>query len=137
MADATATTGATTTTTDDANGLNIPADVIKKFGDLVEMVKNSRSMDQSERQYWIDVLPIMSDDQIQNLRDILDNEKKQLAEAEATYQEGTKESFLQATKAFDEEVYREKKRVLAAAEAAHEAKETSLEDEILNELDEL
>lgn len=119
---------------DDKTTLSIPADIVERFGDLIELIKNSRSMDDSERQYWIDVLPIMSEDQIQNLRDILDNEKKQLEEAEAAYAKGVKENFLETAKTFDAEVYKEKKEARIKAEAVQEAEETKMEESILEEI---
>jgi len=123
------------TTKDDQSTLKVPADIVDRFGDLIKLIKASKSMDDSERQYWIDVLPIMSDDQIQNLRDILDNEKKQLAEAEASYADGTQESFLKATKAFDAAAYKEKKLTRVQAEKVHEKEEADLEAAILKELE--
>ncbi|MBN2306748.1 hypothetical protein JXD20_02075 [Candidatus Peregrinibacteria bacterium] len=127
----------TATATDDKKVLSIPADISERFGDLVELIKGSRSMDDSERQYWIDVLPIMSDDQIQNLRDILDNEKKQLAEAEAAYSEGTQDNFLQTAHKFDEEIYKEKKRARMEAEKLYEKEEIENEAAVLKELENL
>ena len=58
--------------------LSIPEDVSAKFPEIIEMIKRSKSMNNEEGQYWVDVLPIMSEDQIQNLRNILLNEKNKL-----------------------------------------------------------
>ena len=79
---------ASVTVTDENKTLNVPPEVDEKFHDLVEMIKESSSMDNDERQYWVDVLPIMSDDQILNLRGILDNEKQKLNEAAMSYSQG-------------------------------------------------
>ena len=124
-------------TTDQTVTLNVPEDIVAKFGDLIELIKGSKSMDDSERQYWVDVLPIMSEDQIQNLRDILDNEKKQLAQAEAAYTEGMDGAVKKATKAFDEEAFKEKKRARMEAERKHEEEEKVSEEQILQELENL
>ena len=126
-----------TITKDDKSTLSIPEDVAEKFGKLVKLIKASRSMDNSERQYWVDVLPIMSKDQIQNLRDILDNEKKQLAEAAATYSEGMQENVKNVANEFDEQAYKEKKRTRKAAEKLHEKEEQKREAAILKELENL
>lgn len=123
-----------TATKDDKPTLVIPADLAAKFGDLIELIKNSKSMDDGERQYWIDVLPIMSDDQIQNLRNILDNEKKQLAQAEAAYSEGMKAAVKNVAVEFDEKAYQEKKRARKEAELKHEEDELEQEAAILQEL---
>ncbi len=128
---------ATVVTKDEESALKVPADIQEKFGELVSLIKESRSMDGGERQYWVDVLPIMSDDQIQNLRDILDNEKKQLAEASAVYSKGMKENVKNVAVRFDEETFKEKKRVRMEAEKLHEKEEQENEAAALAELQNL
>ncbi|MFH0838032.1 MAG: hypothetical protein V1880_02090 [Patescibacteria group bacterium] len=128
---------ASVVTTDDKTTLNVPPDIMERFGELVELIKASRSMDDSERQYWVDVLPIMSEDQIENLRGILDNEKKQLAEAAAAYSEGMKKTVKNIAHEFDEEAYREKKRARLEAERIVEEQESANEAATLEEIEKL
>jgi len=130
MADNTQTTTAPVAT---AN-LVVPDEVTKQFPDLVELIKASRSMDEKERQYWVDVLPIMSEDQIKNLRDILDNEKKQTEEANKSYAQGMKEATKKVVVTFDEAAYKEKKRMRIEAEKVTETEETKSEEQLLQEL---
>jgi hypothetical protein len=130
MADNTQTTTAPVATTN----LVVPDEVTKQFPDLVELIKASRSMDEKERQYWVDVLPIMSEDQIKNLRDILDNEKKQTEEANKSYTQGMKEATKKVVVTFDEAAYKEKKRMRLDAEKAAETEETKSEEQLLQEL---
>ncbi len=122
-------------TKDEQGELNIPADVAENFAELVALIKASRSMDNSERQYWVDVLPIMSEDQILNLRGILDNEKKQLAEAASAYSEGMEENVKNVGNEFDEAAFKEKKRARKEAEKLHEQEELEHEANILKELE--
>ena len=117
--------------------LTVPADTDEKFHELIELIRNSHSMDPEERQYWVDVLPIMSDEQIQNLRDILDNEKKQIEEAAQEYKGGIKEASDQAVREFDEAAYMEKKQARIEAETLAEKEETQKEEALLEELDNL
>lgn len=126
-----------TITQDDQAVLSVPPDIVEKFGNLIELIKASRSMDDSERQYWVDVLPIMSEDQIDNLRGILDNEKKQLEEAESTYSKGMNKAVKNVANEFDEEAYLEKKRARMEAEIQHEEDELEHESSILKELENL
>ena len=72
-------------TDNSSSGVTIPDDLRKKFPDLVELIVQSESMNDEERQYWVNILPIMTPDQVQNLRDILENEKKQLADIDKKY----------------------------------------------------
>ncbi|MBU0727540.1 hypothetical protein KKA95_02545 [Patescibacteria group bacterium] len=125
----------TTQVKDDQSTLNITDDTAKQFPELIVMIKESRSMDDEERQYWVDVLPIMSEEQIQNLRNILNNEKKQIEKANQTYEEGMKGATKKATKAFDEAAYLEKKKARVEAEKLHEQKEKGDEEDLLKELE--
>jgi hypothetical protein len=43
-------------------------------------------MDDDERQYWFDIMPSMTDEQIDRLYSILDTEKKKLEKLEEKYQ---------------------------------------------------
>ena len=42
-------------------------------------------MNDEERQYWINILPIMTPEQVANLKQILNNEKSQLAAIDQKY----------------------------------------------------
>lgn len=57
-----------------------------KYPRLIELVLATESMDDSERQYWFDILPSMNADQVQRLTDILETERKKLDELEKKYQ---------------------------------------------------
>ena len=123
-----------TTTTDDQAGISIPDEVLKKFPELTELIKASQSMNDEERQYWVDVLPIMSEDQITNLQSILDNEKRQIEEVEQGYQEDMQKEVSYFNLEFDELKYKEKKRIRLEAEKQHELDEQRHEEELLAEL---
>jgi hypothetical protein len=115
-------------------GLNIPDEVQKKFPELIGLIKKSQSMNDEERQYWIDVLPIMTDDQIDNLRSILDNEKKQLEEADKQYEDGMQTETKHFHLEFNEIKYKEEKRIREQAEKVEEAEEAKKEQDVLAEL---
>jgi hypothetical protein len=122
------------TQTSTAPALNVSEDVQKKFPDLVELIKKSQSMNLEERQYWVDVLLIMSDDQIQNLKNILDNEKKQVEAANQNLQKGIAEDEAKVKIHFDEIKYKEKKRILSEAEGKFEKEEKENEAALLQEI---
>ncbi|OGJ56734.1 hypothetical protein A2635_05370 [Candidatus Peribacteria bacterium RIFCSPHIGHO2_01_FULL_51_9] len=69
----------------DDKGITIPEEVRQKFSDVIDLILGSESMNAEERQYWVNILPIMTPDQLQQLRDILHNERKQLAAIDAKY----------------------------------------------------
>jgi hypothetical protein len=47
-------------------------------------------MDDDERQYWFDIMPSMTDSQVDRLYNILETEKKKLEELETKYQKEIK-----------------------------------------------
>ena len=55
--------------------LVIPDETKKKFPDLIKLILASESMNDEERQYWVNILPVMTPDQISSLRDILETER--------------------------------------------------------------
>ena len=57
-----------------------------KYPRLIELILATESMDDTERQYWFDILPSMNADQVQRLTDILETERRKLDELEKKYQ---------------------------------------------------
>ena len=45
----------------------IAPDLEERFPDLIDLIMKSESMNNGERQYWIDILPVMSTEQINQL----------------------------------------------------------------------
>lgn len=135
--DTSTTGGATTATATTASKFHIPQAVKDLYPDLIPLILHTESMDDEEREYWFQILPIMTDDQVDKLREILVNEKDQLAKLDAEYEAELKkinEKHLSEWEAFEYEQTREK---IQKEEAAYEADESSLEEDLLNKLDEL
>lgn len=118
-----------------STALIIPEEVRKKFTDLVELIERSESMNMEERQYWINILPIMSPEQLQNLRDILENEKKQLAAIDAKYKTDVdKLGQTEIVRQTDEERRaRREKRV--SKESSVKEKEDKAADDLLKQIE--
>lgn len=71
-----------------ALAFTIPIEFIEKMPSLVSLILNSRSMsDASEKQSWFNLLPLMTDEQIAKLNDILTREKQKLEEIEKKYED--------------------------------------------------
>lgn len=68
----------------------IADEVYAKYKELVDLVLQTESMDNEERQYWFDIMPSMTDSQIDRLYNILDTEKNELQKLEVRYQEEIK-----------------------------------------------
>ena len=66
----------------------IPEDFLESSADLIEMVLRSKAIDKPEdKQSWFTLLPIMNDEQMAKLRDILVREKQKVAEIENKYED--------------------------------------------------
>lgn len=133
MADANATT--------DEVQLIIPEETQAKYPELVEGIKGSKSMDNKERNYWLQVLPVMTEDQVNELRDILSTEKRKLAEIEAKYaSKGAEKKEEKPQKTAEEiqqeERQRQKEREERIKKEALARKEENADD-ILSALDDL
>ncbi len=118
-----------------ATGLAVPPDVEKKFSDIIRLIRGSESMNDEERQYWVNILPIMTPDQIKNLFEILDNERKQLAAIDAKYQtEVSKVGNTELVRQTEEE--RKKRREdRSAKEATHKETEDKATEDLLKQME--
>lgn len=117
------------------SGVVIPDDVRAKFGEIVELILGSESMNDEERQYWINILPVMTPEQIQNLRDILENEKKQLKAIDEKYAKELDQAGQSqlVKKMADERMQRKQQR--EQSESAHAAKEQQEADNLLQQIE--
>mgnify|MGYP001005122885 CR=1 FL=1 len=117
----------------------VPAELQAKDPALVILVLKSESMDDGERQYWFNLWSVMNEEQIDKLRDILTREKEKLAAIEAKYAKKPELSPEEAAarNKVMEEKQRQQKESLAQQEAAHDAQESGVEDDLLSELENL
>lgn len=65
---------------------NISDEILAQYNELINLVLETESMDDDERQYWFDIMPSMSAEQIDRLYNILDTERKKLEALEEKYQ---------------------------------------------------
>lgn len=61
-----------------------------KYPELIELILGSESIDNNEKQYWFDILPSMTNEQIDRLFNIFITERRQLEELNIKYQEEMK-----------------------------------------------
>ncbi len=59
---------------------------LASYAELVKMILNTESMDDDERQYWFDIMPSMTEAQVDRLYTILETEKNKLEKLEVKYQ---------------------------------------------------
>ena len=119
-------------------GLFIPPALRVSHGELIELIIHSESMNDEERQYWVDILPVMTPDQIAQLRTILTNERDQLAAIDAKYaKDVTQEKTLDLNVEEIGEQRQERSAERAAKEQEAETVESATEEEILKQVQNL
>lgn len=121
-----------------ASSVFIPPAVQLSHGNVVELILKSESMNDEERQYWIDLLPIMTVEQVTQLQTILENERNQLAAIEAKYAENivTPNPIVRPI----EDIASERNAKSTARlhkEQEEESVESTLEQEILKQVEEV
>ena len=115
----------------------VPRLIRDNFPDLVKLIYETESMNQEEREYWLQIMPIMSEDQIVKFRDILVNEKEQLAKLDSEYEQEMARLNKNKPKPIDEAKMKAKMETIAKEEEAHEETETSKEAELLKALEDM
>ena len=113
----------------------IPKIVADNMPDLVELIKETESMNDDERQYWFQILPIMTEEQIAKFREILENEKEQLAKLDQEYEEELKKINKKHASKWKAVETKEEIEARKKAEKAAEVEEKAAEEKLLEELD--
>lgn len=96
----------------------IPDAVQTQYSELVKLVLSTESMDNSEKQYWFDILPSMTSAQVDRLFDILETERRKLEELELKYQDELKRINEKHLIEWQEFQNRSNKQKIQQAEAA-------------------
>ena len=71
----------------ESKGFIFDIELVKKMPELHRLVLETSSMDDKERQWWLNVMPSITDEQIDKLFNILDVERNKLAALEEKYKE--------------------------------------------------
>lgn len=116
---------------------DIPDLVREKYADLIDLILQTESMNDEERQYWFHILPIMTVEQVNKFRGILVKEKEQLSKLDKEYEEELKR--INETKIASEKSQQsaQKRKELRAQEKKNEEEEKKQEENILKKLSEI
>ena len=112
----------------------IPPDVQEKFGPILLLIQASESMNNEERQYWINILPIMTTEQLKNLEEILSSEKQQLAAIDEKYSKEVSQVSGNIAVASMEQKIRNQKEKRVESEQENVKTEQTKEEEILSQI---
>lgn len=115
----------------------VPKLVRDIFPDLLKLIFETESMDEDEREYWLQIMPIMTEEQIRKFREILVNEKEQLDKLDKEYETEMSQLEEKHNTALDEEEMKKKREELRSKEKASESQESQEEAALLKKLDEI
>ncbi|MBT3727010.1 hypothetical protein HOG21_04960 [bacterium] len=113
---------------------NISEEIQANYSELVSLILDTESMEDDERQYWFDIMPSMTDEQIDRLYNILDTEKKKLENLEEKYQDEIKNLNEKHLIEWQEFQMKDSKKKIKEQEAKDKAEDA---DDVLNMLDDL
>lgn len=105
-----------------------------KYPELINLILKTESMEDDERQYWFDIMPSMTDEQIDRLFNILDTERKKLEDLEEKYKEQIKNLNEKHLIEWQEFQLRDSKKKIKEAEANDKQEDA---DDILAMLNDL
>ncbi len=116
----------------DGHTFTILEEIQTAYPELVKLVLATESMDNNEKQYWFDILPSMTDEQVDRLFDILETERRKLEELELRYQEEIKNLNEKHLIEWQEFQTQENRKKVQKAEAEDSKKDDT--EDILNML---
>ena len=119
----------------DDEDLLIPDMAAEKYPDLVELLKKSSSLNTEEKNYWLQMIPTMSEEQLSELRSILVDEKVVTMEAQEEYDTEVAKIEKEKEKEFLEMQKQQKKMLRIEAEKSSRQEETSRADALLRKLE--
>jgi hypothetical protein len=118
-----------------AETFSIPDKFLQTLPDLVILILQSKSMDtQEEKQSWFTLFPMMNDEQIGKLRDILTREKQKLQEIDQKYAQKKDSTYTKTTSSLDTAIQQQKIQQLQAHEASIQQKESAEADDLLTQI---
>ncbi|MDD3646326.1 MAG: hypothetical protein PHH06_02865 [Candidatus Gracilibacteria bacterium] len=106
-----------------------------QYNELIKLILETESMDDDEKQYWFDIMPSMTNDQIDRLFNILDTEKKKLEALEEKYQTEIKKLNEKHLIEWQEFQMKDSKQKIQAAQANE--KDDGDADDVLKMLNDL
>lgn len=118
-----------------ASTFTIPEKFLSENPNTIQLILESKSMDTTEeKQSWFNLLPMMSEEQLVKLNDILTREKIKLAEIEKKYEEkknNIKEKYVKRRETMG---YTKKMDQIKEKEAAFEKGDDAEADKLLEQI---
>lgn len=114
----------------------ISANVLEKYKDILDLILSSSTIEtKDQKQYWIDSLSVMNDDQVANLRNILTEEKDELKKIEDEFSAKSKKPKGQVKKGVSEEELAAKRKAISIAEKKDRVNDKQKEEDLLRQIE--
>jgi len=113
---------------------HIPLAVKEQYSRLIPLIIETESMDDEEREYWFQILPIMTREQVIQFRKILITEKQQLAKLDKEYEKELAKINAKHVAEWEQFEIKEKTEEIRKEEAVSEVEEEALEADLLKKL---
>lgn len=123
-----------TSSATDSTVLIVPPEVQEAFPEIISLILVSESMNVTERQYWVDILPVMTPEQVAQLLKILTNERDQLAAIDAKYAQEIEKTDIVDLGQTQEERHK-KRQELSSIENVEQTEAEQKAEDILKEMD--
>lgn len=118
-----------------AENFSIDASVFEKYSNLVKLILESKSLSENdEKQNWFNLLPIMNEEQISKLKDILVREKEKLEEINSKYAQKQNEINQRYQQMFNADAYYKAQAELGAKETKHREQDLVEADNLLAQM---
>lgn len=115
--------------------LNIPDNFLEAEPELTILILKSRSLAKNEeKQNWFNLIPMMNQEQIEKLRDILTRERDKIAEIEAKYEQKKQEIRAKYQMKFDAANYNDRVAQIRSNEQNVVEQDSKDADNLLNNL---
>ncbi len=113
----------------------VPPLVREQYTDLVKLIFETESMNEEEREYWLQIMPIMTEEQIIKLRDIMVKERDQLSKLDNEYQKELSRIKGGQVREIDEKTMRERLAKIKKEEKSAMEKEKDKAEALLKKLE--
>lgn len=114
---------------------DIPKFVYSNYPQLIDLIIETKSMDDKEKQYWFHILPIMNQQQVGKLTTILNTEKEKLVAIDKQYNQKLGEIQSKRVSYWEEQSFKQKAQQLKTAEKGSEIEEQTKEAQLLQQLE--
>ncbi len=110
-------------------------EMMAEHGEIIQLLFESSSLNMGEKKYWLQLMPLMGEEHMNQLRTILAEEKEQMDAIDKKFE---KTSFeLDKATIESREEYKEQREKAAAMEKQHREEDEEKSEELLSSLGDL